>query len=196
MPPRRLKKKYVKSLVEKRVAKAIKEYEKTRANLDNAGSSGGNSENAKGTMNKKVEMYIRGFPERIKGNITSSKPTTLHEAINMDRELVEQAVQGKAARGRGYSGNLPWCNRCKAHHQPGLCPPRCSKYHKIGHEEEDCQTRIPVARGNSLQNVTCFGCREKGYYRDKCPRGRNQQNEGARGGAYVMRTRSPSKIRT
>ncbi|GKG42853.1 reverse transcriptase domain-containing protein, partial [Tanacetum coccineum] len=63
--------------------------------------------------------------------------------------------------------------------------------HKLDHEEEDCRTRIPVARGNSLQNVTCFGCREKGHYMDKCPRGRNPQNKDARGGAYVMRTEDP-----
>ncbi|GJR47689.1 putative reverse transcriptase domain-containing protein [Tanacetum coccineum] len=50
------------------------------------------------TESKKIEKYIRGFPERIKGNITSSKPVTLHEAINMARELVEQSVQGRAAR--------------------------------------------------------------------------------------------------
>nr|GEY07589.1 putative reverse transcriptase domain-containing protein [Tanacetum cinerariifolium] len=47
---------------------------------------------------KKIERYIKGFPERIKGNITSLRPTTLHEAINMERELVEQAVQGKTVR--------------------------------------------------------------------------------------------------
>ncbi|GJU98124.1 hypothetical protein Tco_1327395 [Tanacetum coccineum] len=46
MPPRRLKKKSIKRLVEKRVAKAIEEYEKSRANLDSAGSSGGNPGNA------------------------------------------------------------------------------------------------------------------------------------------------------
>ncbi|GKA26113.1 putative reverse transcriptase domain-containing protein [Tanacetum coccineum] len=34
----------------------------------------------------------------IKGNITSSKPANLHEAINMARELVEQSVQGCEAR--------------------------------------------------------------------------------------------------
>ncbi|GJQ94115.1 putative reverse transcriptase domain-containing protein [Tanacetum coccineum] len=46
------------------------------------------------TEKKKIEKrYIRGFPERIKGNITSSKPATLHEAINMARELVRKAVQ-------------------------------------------------------------------------------------------------------
>nr|GFD47434.1 hypothetical protein [Tanacetum cinerariifolium] len=41
---------------------------------------------------KKIEKYVRGFPERIKGNV--SKPTTLHDSINTARELVEQAVQG------------------------------------------------------------------------------------------------------
>ncbi|GKA27050.1 hypothetical protein Tco_0713218 [Tanacetum coccineum] len=50
------------------------------------------------TEKKKIEKYIRGFPERINGKVTSSKPATLHEAINMARELVEQSVQGRAAR--------------------------------------------------------------------------------------------------
>ncbi|GJX72399.1 putative reverse transcriptase domain-containing protein [Tanacetum coccineum] len=50
------------------------------------------------TESKKIEKYICGFPKRIKGNITSSKLATLHEAINMARELVEQSVQGRAAR--------------------------------------------------------------------------------------------------
>ncbi|GKA79432.1 putative reverse transcriptase domain-containing protein [Tanacetum coccineum] len=234
MPPRRFKKKSVKRLVEKHVAKAIEEYEKNKANLDSAGSSGGNPGNDGGTINvhssshktfmngkphtfngtegvvglrrwiekveqvfetckcaeedkvmfaastfegraltwwngnvhtlglvnanhipwtefktmmtteycpateiqrmeqelwtltlkgddieaynnrfhelalmcpelvptekKKIERYTRRFPERIKGNITSSKPATLHDAINMARELVEQSVQGKATR--------------------------------------------------------------------------------------------------
>ncbi|GKC05258.1 putative reverse transcriptase domain-containing protein [Tanacetum coccineum] len=74
------------------------------------------------TEKKKIERYVRGFPERIKGNITSSKPATLHDAINMARELVEQSVQGRAAR--------------------------------IGES--------------------------------KCPKSGNQQNDGARGRAYVV----------
>ncbi|GKA94349.1 putative reverse transcriptase domain-containing protein, partial [Tanacetum coccineum] len=211
MPPRRrLKKVSVKRLVERRVAKAIEEYEKNRANLDSVGSSGGNPGNAGGTMNvhscshktfmngkphtfngtegvvglrrwidkvekvfetckcaeedkvmfaastfegrtltwwnrnmeqelwtltlkgddieaynnrfhklalmcpelvptekKKIDMYVRGFPKRIKGNITSSKPVTLHDAINMAREQVEQAIQGRATR-VGESNKRKW----------------------------------------------------------------------------------------
>ncbi|GJZ38274.1 hypothetical protein Tco_0584465 [Tanacetum coccineum] len=43
---------------------------------------------------RRIGKYIRGFPEGIKGNMISSKPATLHEAINMARALVEQSVQG------------------------------------------------------------------------------------------------------
>ncbi|GJX09939.1 reverse transcriptase domain-containing protein [Tanacetum coccineum] len=42
------------------------------------------------TEKKKIEKYVRGFPKRIKGNITSSKPATLHEAINMACELEKE----------------------------------------------------------------------------------------------------------
>nr|GEX68693.1 putative reverse transcriptase domain-containing protein [Tanacetum cinerariifolium] len=59
------------------------------------------------TERKKIEKYVRGFPERIKGNITSSKPATLHDAINMARELIEQAVQGRATR-IGESNKRKW----------------------------------------------------------------------------------------
>ncbi|GJY34186.1 hypothetical protein Tco_0418655 [Tanacetum coccineum] len=190
MPPRRFKKKSVKRLVEKRVAKAIEEYEKSRANLDSAGSSGGNPGNAGGTVNvhgcshktfmngkphsfngtegvvglrrwiekveqvfetckcaeedrvmfaastfegraltwwngntltlkgddieaynnrfhelvlmcpelvstekKNIKRYTRGFPERIKGNITSSKACTLKDAINMAVKWLSKAVR-------------------------------------------------------------------------------------------------------
>ncbi|GJY94794.1 hypothetical protein Tco_0511155 [Tanacetum coccineum] len=177
MLPRRFKKKSVRKIVEKRVAKDIEKYEKTRVDLNNAGGSGstntggtivpemhgcsyktfmnGKPHSFKGTEgvvglkcwfkkmeqvfeickcakddkvkfamypleqrerddieaysnrfqelvlmctelvsteSKKIEKYICGFPERIKGNITSSKPVTLHEAINMAHELVEQSV--------------------------------------------------------------------------------------------------------
>nr|GFC62909.1 hypothetical protein [Tanacetum cinerariifolium] len=47
---------------------------------------------------KKTERYMKGFPKRIKGNITYLRPTTLHEAVNLAQELVEQTVQGKAVR--------------------------------------------------------------------------------------------------
>ncbi|GKF12296.1 hypothetical protein Tco_0050222 [Tanacetum coccineum] len=55
MPPRRFKKKSVKRIVEKHVAKAIEEYEKTRADSNNTGESG--SVNTGGTVAPDVHGY-------------------------------------------------------------------------------------------------------------------------------------------
>ncbi|GKD10997.1 hypothetical protein Tco_1190682 [Tanacetum coccineum] len=106
---------------------------------------------------KKIERYIRGLPERVKANVTSSKLASLHDAINMDRELIEQAIQAKQNRkqeaakayvaapteGKAYIGNLPLCNRCKALHH-GLCPPRCGRCQKVGHHEKNYRVRAPT----------------------------------------------------
>ncbi|GJX59845.1 putative reverse transcriptase domain-containing protein [Tanacetum coccineum] len=157
MPPRRLKKKYVKRLVEKRMAKAIEEYKKSRANLDSAGSSGGNTGNAEGTVNVQGcshKTFMNGKPHSFNGtegvvglrrwiektmmtmeycpatkiqkieqelwtltlkgddieaynNRFYELPATLHDAINMARELVKQAVQGRATR-IGKSNKKKW----------------------------------------------------------------------------------------
>ncbi|GJZ81299.1 hypothetical protein Tco_0646293 [Tanacetum coccineum] len=56
---------------------------------------------------KKIERYVRGLHEKVKENVTSSKPANLHEAINMARELVEQAIQAKATR-IGESNKRKW----------------------------------------------------------------------------------------
>ncbi|GKA76435.1 putative reverse transcriptase domain-containing protein [Tanacetum coccineum] len=138
------------------------------------------------TEKKKIEKYIRGFPEGIKGNAKAlrigdsnkrkwedQQGNNYHQQQNQRQEAAKVYVAAPA-KGRGYAGNLPWCNRCKAHHQPGPCPPRCGKCHKLGHQEGECRTRIPVAGGNSLQNVTCFGCGNQGHYRSDCPELKNR----------------------
>ncbi|GKF46240.1 hypothetical protein Tco_0136042 [Tanacetum coccineum] len=39
-----------------------------------------------------LERYIKGLPLNIKGNITSSKPVDLHEAIDMAQESVDDTT--------------------------------------------------------------------------------------------------------
>ncbi|GJW93393.1 putative reverse transcriptase domain-containing protein [Tanacetum coccineum] len=57
-------------LGKKHVAKAIEEYERSRANLDSVGSSGGNTENAGGTVNVQScshKTFINGKPHSFNG---------------------------------------------------------------------------------------------------------------------------------
>ncbi|GKF54925.1 hypothetical protein Tco_0165265, partial [Tanacetum coccineum] len=56
---------------------------------------------------KKIERYIRGLPEKVKANVTSLKPASLHDAINMARELIKQAIQAKATK-IGESNKRKW----------------------------------------------------------------------------------------
>ncbi|GJY26967.1 putative reverse transcriptase domain-containing protein [Tanacetum coccineum] len=47
---------------------------------------------------KKIEAYVRGLPKNVKGETTSSRPTTLNEAIRMAHTLTGQKLQAKAER--------------------------------------------------------------------------------------------------
>ncbi|GKC52653.1 hypothetical protein Tco_1075398 [Tanacetum coccineum] len=40
-----------------------------------------------------IEHYIRGLSQNIKGNVTSSKPTGIHETITMAHSLMDQVIQ-------------------------------------------------------------------------------------------------------
>ncbi|GKG13802.1 hypothetical protein Tco_0350762, partial [Tanacetum coccineum] len=70
---------------------------------------------------------LAGLPERIQGNVTSSRPANIHEAVTMARELVDQSVRAKATR-VNVSNKRRWedhqrnnnNNRSNTHHQQQL----------------------------------------------------------------------------
>ncbi|GKF43309.1 hypothetical protein Tco_0129861 [Tanacetum coccineum] len=46
----------------------------------------------------KVDAYIRGLSEHIKGEVTSSRPTNLNKAVRMAHKLMEQNSQARDER--------------------------------------------------------------------------------------------------
>ncbi|GJZ23798.1 hypothetical protein Tco_0561257 [Tanacetum coccineum] len=171
---------------------------------------------------KKIERYIQGLPEKIKEKVTSSKPNNLHDAINMARELVEQAIQGKAAR-IGKSNKRKWedhqrnttnnnnsnnnnrnLNFNNQHQQLNRRQEAVRAYAATPAKGRGYAGNIPRCNHcNSHHNgqcpPKCQRCQRNGHqekawhYKNKCPRKSNQHNEGARGRAYVMGTKNPQQ---
>ncbi|GJW69238.1 putative reverse transcriptase domain-containing protein [Tanacetum coccineum] len=126
-----------------------------------------------------MDMHLLWWPK-----INRNRNNNHHQQQNRRQETA-RAYVAAPADGRGYAGNLPRCDHFNSYHN-GPCPPKCQKCQRTNHQEKDCKARVPGAGVTPLQDVTCYGCGEKGHYKDKCPKGRNQQNEGARGRAYVV----------
>nr|GEY84010.1 reverse transcriptase domain-containing protein [Tanacetum cinerariifolium] len=123
---------------------------------------------------KKIERYMKGFPKRINGNITYSRPITLHE----NTKKPPNNNNNPNNRNRNSNNN-------NQHHQQNRRQETARAY-VAAPAEADCRVRLPGTGDNHLRNVTCYGCGEKGHLRHMCPKGRNQQNKGARARAYVV----------
>ncbi|GJV41359.1 putative reverse transcriptase domain-containing protein [Tanacetum coccineum] len=85
----------------------------------------------------KVDAYIRGLTDNIKGEVTSSKPADLNEAVCMTHKLMEKKFQ-KQGNARAMvtaptDGKLPLCERCFTHHV-GQCTIKCHNCGKFGHK--------------------------------------------------------------
>ncbi|GKC59284.1 putative reverse transcriptase domain-containing protein, partial [Tanacetum coccineum] len=107
----------------------------------------------------KVDAYIRGLSENIKGEVTSSRPTNLNEAVRMAHKLMEQKSQARNERilegkkrkwenfqsgnnsGNVSSGSLLMCERCFTFHV-GPCMITCHKCGKQGHTKNRCPKKV------------------------------------------------------
>ncbi|GKD87253.1 putative reverse transcriptase domain-containing protein [Tanacetum coccineum] len=93
-----------------------------------------------------------------------------------------------------YADKLPFCGKCGRHHT-NACPPTCHNYARAGHKAKVCRApprpasqRGPGTQGGQGSDVTCFGCGEKGHYKNKCP------NNGNQGCSNQIRGTDKSKI--
>ncbi|GKE91560.1 putative reverse transcriptase domain-containing protein, partial [Tanacetum coccineum] len=158
----------------------------------------------------RVEKFIGGLPDNIQVNVIATEPTRLQDAVRIANDLMDQKLKGYANTGgqnvaraymdgnnekNGYEGTLPFCNKCKLHHE-GQCTTKWHNYKRIRHLARDCRSVVTVpTQGTPGLNqgvVTCFECGAQGHYRKDCPKVKNQNRRNkarvpdARGKAYVL----------
>nr|GEZ62313.1 hypothetical protein [Tanacetum cinerariifolium] len=136
------------------------------------------------TEKKKVEAYIKGLPENIKGETTSSRPVNMNEGQpqrKLSRQQPLPTIQQPEANARAltnapaeqveYKGHKPLCNNYKKHNN-GNCWATCYNCGRPGHLAKDCKRNsTPV----------CYECGEKGHTQNYCPKKKNPQGEEAPG---------------
>ncbi|GKA54412.1 putative reverse transcriptase domain-containing protein [Tanacetum coccineum] len=110
----------------------------------------------------RVERFIGGLPDNIQRNVVTPPNGAWTEYVSEGAntswaEWARAYTAGNNER-RGYAGPLPYCNKCRMHHE-GLCTMRCGNCKKVGHQTRDCRAaiapntqRAPV--GNQQGNET------------------------------------------
>ncbi|GJT10567.1 putative reverse transcriptase domain-containing protein [Tanacetum coccineum] len=154
----------------------------------------------------KVDAYIRGLSDNIKGKVTSSKPTNLSEAMRMAHMLMEQKLQAKHERamegnkrkwenfqtmttapneGNAPTGPLPLCERCFTCHI-SRCTIQCHKCGKVRHKSRYYKENIIATGANAQPTWTCYNCGKQRHIRNHCPKKNKPQGGDARSRAYVI----------
>ncbi|GJV70675.1 putative reverse transcriptase domain-containing protein [Tanacetum coccineum] len=132
-------------------------------------------------MDKKVQGYAARSAEnkrRMESNLRDNRgQQPPFKRQNTSGQNVARAYTAGNNERKGYAGPLPYCNKCRMHHE-GLCTMRCGNCKRVGHQTRDCRAaiapntqRAPV--GNQ-QGIICYECGRPGHFKKDCPKLRNQ----------------------
>ncbi|GJV43892.1 putative reverse transcriptase domain-containing protein [Tanacetum coccineum] len=164
----------------------------------------------------KVEQYIRGLSKNIRGDVTSSRPAGIDEAVRMAYQLMgkiirdktDEVSKGEKRKGEGDRGgrgdNRRDYNRRQnqrrdnagamtnvAPNDNEVCP-RCKNkkhagdYWKCG-KCGKLGRKTAACRCLDRKDMTCLNCNEKGHLKRDCPKlKKNGQGGNNRGAVYKL----------
>nr|GEV81038.1 hypothetical protein [Tanacetum cinerariifolium] len=138
----------------------------------------------------KVDAYILGLTDNIKGEVTYSKPANLNEANNQ-KQGNTRAMISAPTYGKVTSGSLSLYERCFTRHV-GPCTIKYYKFGKVGHKSRYYKEKNVATGANAQPILTCYDCGEQGHTRNRCSR--KVKQEEARevcGRAYAIKDAEP-----
>ncbi|GJS09601.1 putative reverse transcriptase domain-containing protein [Tanacetum coccineum] len=138
----------------------------------------------------KVEQYINRLSKNICGDVTSSRPAGIDEAVREgdhggrgDNRCDYNRLQNQRRANAGAMTNAApndneVCPKCKNKKLAGDCW-KCGKCGMLGHKTAACWSL-------DRKNVTCFDCNEKGHRKRHCPKLKNNGQSGNNRGVVYM----------
>nr|GEV83323.1 putative reverse transcriptase domain-containing protein [Tanacetum cinerariifolium] len=169
------------------------------------------------TEKKKVEAYIKGLPENIKGEIQAKAERIAEE----NKRKWENSQSGNRKNNNNNNmGNYQDNNRhhqynnqrqgnvramitalaeqggykgnkplCNSYkkHHTDNCTLTCHNCGRPSHYARDCKKKVVAIGANTQSTLVCYGYGEKGHTQNYCPKKNNPQGEEARGRAYVIK---------
>ncbi|GKE49446.1 putative reverse transcriptase domain-containing protein [Tanacetum coccineum] len=142
------------------------------------------------------------------GEVTSSKPANLSEAMRMAHKSMDQksdnsrqTLQNNQRQGNARAmvtaptdGRLHLCERCFTCHV-GPCTLKCHKCGKVRHKSRYCKEKSVATGANAHPVWTCYDCGEQGHTRNRCPKKVKQEEVGeVRGRAYAIKDVEPKGL--
>ncbi|GJZ26339.1 putative reverse transcriptase domain-containing protein [Tanacetum coccineum] len=116
----------------------------------------------------KVNAYIRGLTDNIKGEVTSSKPADLNEAVRMAHKLMEQKSQARDAR--ILEGKKRKWENLQGGNSSGKGNQRDNSRHALQSSQKQGNARAMVTAPTDGKIPLCERCftRHVGQYTIKC----------------------------
>ncbi|GJX31229.1 putative reverse transcriptase domain-containing protein [Tanacetum coccineum] len=169
----------------------------------------------------KIDAYIRGLSDNIKGEVTSSKHVNLNEVVRMAHKLMEQKLQ--ARNERILEGNKQKWENFQSGNNSGKSNQKDNSRQssqnnkkqgnaramttvlterkvsfgslpcgKIGHKHRYYKEKSFATGANAQPIYTCYDCGEQGHTRNRCPNKVEQEEAGGtRGQAYTIKDAEP-----
>nr|GFA33659.1 hypothetical protein [Tanacetum cinerariifolium] len=141
---------------------------------------------------KSAYLCCKKYREQEEARQQPKGQTTTFKRQNVGGQNVARAYTTGSNKKRGYARSLPYCNKCKLHHE-GQCTIKCNNYKKVDYMARDYKaavaTQAPRAPVLNPRVVTCFRCGEQGHYKSDCPKMKSQ-NRGNKSGNAEARGRA------
>ncbi|GJY28429.1 putative reverse transcriptase domain-containing protein [Tanacetum coccineum] len=156
----------------------------------------------------KVNAYIQGLTDNIKGEVTSSKSTNLNEAVRMAHKLMDQKSQARDKR--ILEGKKRKWESFQSGNSSGKGNQRDNSLQTLQNNQRQgnaramvitspdgklplyCKEKNVSAGANALPIPTCYDCGEQGHTRNRCPKKVKQEEiREVHGRAYSIKDTEP-----